>query len=339
LKIEIEPTKGEFVLGEDWRFDVRWNNTGDQPVAIAYDFSLSNRLVKVIVRGKTRPECVFLHPPSVDWVPLAHRMIEPHVSQTKVLYRDELGIADVGEYELWVEYDATNLGPEWDQVPVARIRVASNRVRFKILKPQGIDAMVFEKHSNSCNQLILSTEDLLKFYPTSVYAGLALVKKGQGGSLQEASVITDEIRDRLWYVPVAATPAKREERRQQSREGYEHFIQLAQTFLKAHTGFAEEPLLRKELAISYFFLDKPQEGWLEVETLAKLQGQWADEARDVIDARKKMNREPKPAGEPKAGATSKEPSASTPTATPAPEKAAPPNPSAPAPAKPSGGGS
>lgn len=177
LKIEVAPAEAELVLGEDWAFTVTWKNTGDAPLAIAYDTSLSSRLVKVVVQGKTRPECVFLRPPAVDWIPQAHRTIAPRGSLTKILRRDELGIADPGEYALLVEYDATGLGPDWDAVPVERVRVVSNTVRFRLVQPKGADATVFKKHANACNQIVLDQEEILKRYPTSTYAGYVLAQK------------------------------------------------------------------------------------------------------------------------------------------------------------------
>ena len=123
--------------------------------------------------------------------------------------------------------------------------------------------------------------EMVNQHPTSTYAGYALLKKGPATSLQAASVITPEVRDREWYVPVAATPAEREARRKTVREGYETFTHQAHAFLAVHPDFAEAALLRKELAITFFYLDKPQEAWIEVEALSKLEGQWAEEGRKV----------------------------------------------------------
>jgi hypothetical protein len=97
--------------------------------------------------------------------------------------------------------------------------------------------------------------------------------------------LTPEKRDLEWHVPTGATLAKQEEWRKAARESYETFIKQAKAFLCVHPDFAEQALLRKELATALFNVDKPDEAWIEVEALAKLEGQWADEAKDCLKAR------------------------------------------------------
>jgi hypothetical protein len=161
----------------------------------------------------------------------------------------------------------------------------SSVVTIEIVPATGIDKQVLDYfHGDPLGH----PKDLLGRFPTSTYAGYALLKKGQGGSLQEASVLTDAVRDSIWHVPPVATKEQQEERRRQAREGCASFIRMARPFLAAHPDFAQEALLRKALAISYFFAGKPQEAWLEVEALAKLQGEWAEEGRKVLENRKRQ---------------------------------------------------
>ncbi len=122
-------------------------------------------------------------------------------------------------------------------------------------------------------------ETVLARFPTSTYAGHVLLGHGPGGSLLDASVLTPEKRDLEWHVPTGATPAKQEEWRKTARASYESFAKKARAFLCIHPDFAEQALLRRELATALFNVDKPDEAWIEVEALAKLEGQWADEAR------------------------------------------------------------
>lgn len=138
-------------------------------------------------------------------------------------------------------------------------------------------------------------QTILDRFPTSTYAGYALVGKGPASSLQAASVASKEVRDQMWNVPTAAPKEQQEARRKEIREKYENFLQMTQDFLKVHPDFAREDMLRKEMAIVYFNLLRPQEAWLEVEALAKLEGPWAEEGRQVLENRKKATQ---PASEP-----------------------------------------
>ena len=136
---------------------------------------------------------------------------------------------------------------------------------------------------------VLHLKAIFKTYPESIYAGYALVKKGPHGSLQDASCITPKQRDINWYVPIAASSPKKEERRDKVRKSYEDFINQTRTFLNVHPNFSQQDLLRKELAIALFFLDRPDEAWKEVDKLSKLNGRWAEEAKAVLE--RKENRE------------------------------------------------
>ena len=180
-------------------------------------------------------------------------------------------------------------------------------IHLEIMEPKGVDREVYEKliipriTGPLRGQGLLSwvygdlkapekpapiRNTILEKYPSSTYAGYALLKQGPALSLQGASAVTPEVRDREWYVPVSATPAEQEACRKKARESYEAFVGKAPAFFAAHPDFAETALLRKELAIALFYLDRPSQAWAEVETLSKLTGPSADEAKACLEKHK-----------------------------------------------------
>jgi hypothetical protein len=55
------------------------------------------------------------------------------------------------------------------------MKVESNHIKIKLTDPSGIDAEIFNKYKSHCNQMMIYKEDILEKYPTSTYAGWALV--------------------------------------------------------------------------------------------------------------------------------------------------------------------
>ena len=135
----------------------------------------------------------------------------------------------------------------------------------------------------------------LSRFPTSTYAGYALIHTGPGGSLSTFEkwwTMTARQRDDAWYVPQAASPARQEARRQLVRSNYQGFVQRAQAFLAIHPDFARADLLRKELANTLFMLDQRDEAVEEVHKLATMKGPVADEARAVLSQAKQSTPNP-----------------------------------------------
>ena len=205
-------------------------------------------------------------------------------------YRDDvLALYEPGHYKVWAELQSTGItaGPTVAPDPPRyeyfwKGHATSNICEIEVLAPSGVDA---EAYKALKGDPLAHPQDLLAKYPSSTYAGYVLVGQGPGGSLQAASVMTPEVRDLEWHVPTAATPAKQDEWRKVARESYETFVKQARAFLCIHPDFAEQALLRRELATALFNLDKPDEAWMEVEALSKLDGQWAEEARNCLKAR------------------------------------------------------
>ncbi len=160
--------------------------------------------------------------------------------------------------------------------------VDSAPVTITVQAPSGEDAAAYQAFKGDP---LAHPSDLLQRFPTSTYAGYALIHTGPGGSLstfEKCWTITARQRDDAWYVPQAASPARQEARRQLVRSNYQGFVQRAQAFLAIHPDFARADLLRKELANALFMLGQRDEALQEVQKLAKMSGPVAEEAKAVM---------------------------------------------------------
>ena len=158
----------------------------------------------------------------------------------------------------------------------------SNTCSVDILAPTGVDAAAYQAFKGNP---LAHPVDLLKRFPTSTYAGYALVQSGPGGSLAWSAkwgTLTARQRDDAWYVPQMASPDQQEARRQLVLGNYTAFAQRAQVFLSLHPDFARADLLRKELANALFQLDQRDAAMQQVEALSKMKGPCADEAQALI---------------------------------------------------------
>lgn len=123
-------------------------------------------------------------------------------------------------------------------------------------------------------------------YAGSTYAGYQMLRHSPGDSLKYASKI-DEIKfdmhinnnNKLF------SAAEKEERRKAAKLRYSDFVNKARSFLVTHSDFPQEDLMRNAIAVALFYTDKPQEAWMEVETLAMMEGRFADDAKALLAER------------------------------------------------------
>ncbi len=164
--------------------------------------------------------------------------------------------------------------------------VDSSPVQLTVEAPTGVDAAAYQAFKGNP---LAHPADLLKSFPTSIYAGYALAQSGPGGSLAWSAkwgTLTARQRDDAWYVPQMASPDQQEARRQLVLGNYTAFAQRAQAFLSLHPDFARADLLRKELANALFQLDQRDAAMQQVEALSKMKGPCAEEAQALLQTEK-----------------------------------------------------
>jgi hypothetical protein len=197
LCIQIQTPTHQVVLGEPFACTMTWESSGASPITIAYTPEFLSPLIKLRLKGPMSKECVAVKE-QVEWQADAHVVIRPGEPVVRSFHPADFGAVNVGDYEMWIEYDATAIGGFWDRVGVSRIRVESNRVHFRIVTPQGNDASIFARHATRCNQIILTAQDLIRDFPTSTYAAYAVwhLSGAEGmGRSDPARVIADRSKD------------------------------------------------------------------------------------------------------------------------------------------------
>ena len=162
-------------------------------------------------------------------------------------------------------------------------------VSFSVVAPTGIDAQAYQAFKG---HPLKHPAELLKRFPTSTYAGYALMKMGPGGYLQDSEkwvTMTPRQRDIAWAVPLGATAEKQDAHRRQRRDNLSAFVSQARTYLSLHPDFARADILRKEMANALFQLDQRDAALEQVEKLSKMKGPVAEEAQAVMTRLKKAS--------------------------------------------------
>ena len=180
LAITLASEKSEYILGEPVIIRCQFQNLGDAPLVMACDLTFPDSPCAFHVSGPTRKECAdrpshyeigaYVAPPPL----LAHQAMT-----LAPVTASAYGAVDVGEYDFWTVYDSEQLGAAALRAMLSPLHAESNHLRIRITRPTGIDAEVFKKAANHCNQLGMTDEALLKDFSTSIYAGYALLSAGQ----------------------------------------------------------------------------------------------------------------------------------------------------------------
>jgi hypothetical protein len=162
------------------------------------------------------------------------------------------------------------------------------------------DQRVWQEYLSCCSSPTLTqclqthSSDILAKFPTSTYAGYALVKLGPACTMWAVAQQTPEQRNIELGIPAGAPHEAQERYRATQRAGREEFIKKATRFLAIHPDFAQADLLRKELATALFLLDRPEEALAEVRQIKVTEGLIADEAKRTLEeAEKRATPNPK----------------------------------------------
>ena len=180
----------------------------------------------------------------------------------------------------------------------------SEEANIQIVAPSGIDKEAYTFFRGSP---ISKPAELLSKYPTSTYAGYALVKRGDGSTLWYTAAMTLEQREVHWAVPQGASRQAQDAHRARVRQSYEEFVAMAERFLAAHPDFSQADLLHKELANSLFLLDRRDAALVHLNALAESMSPLSEEAKKALEILKTNE-----GGSPPAARASPPPAASLP---------------------------
>lgn len=296
LKISLYGNN-RYILGEEIIISQCWENIGTEPLYIMDKSGFPITEISVKVGGSINKDCI----PSKPLAETSQRAIVPppvpfKTGEKKVMptiKAFEYGITNEGEYEIWVEYDALKLPEKIYNAGYQKIKVESNHIKFVVEMPKGDDLKVYNLYRNRCNQITIPSSEVLQRFPTSTYAGYELCKGGP--SLRRAAEIDDAKRDMDWFVTPLTSPDEKSKRREMVRQGWTEKADRIIAFLKIHPDFAKADLLRRSLASYLFYLDRRSEAIEQLEILSKMEGQNAEDAREVlgcVEGKKKMEASP-----------------------------------------------
>lgn len=173
LYIQIQVPTNQVILGEPLTCMMTWGNKGESPITIAYVANLLSPIAKLIIQGPIDKDCA-IRGLTPEWQVGVHVTIHPQEKSMCFFSPMDSGAVNVGDYEMWIDYDSTAVEPFWDSYGVNRTRVESNHVHFSVVPPQGNDASIFKHYANRCNGITLTSQELLRRFPTSTYAMYAL---------------------------------------------------------------------------------------------------------------------------------------------------------------------
>ncbi|MCD4748677.1 MAG: hypothetical protein K8R59_04815 [Thermoanaerobaculales bacterium] len=172
------PRPERYLLGEPIRMRATLENRTDEPVTIAGGplFGLiSHGAMQLRITGDEPGPLLPIYEGISALGIQASRTLEPR--ERIVGYLNQPWILGPGRYEIWIEYAPAGRG--WDRLMeregIPNLQVESNRFRFEIVEPSGIDAQAFAKYGDKrFNRLPGShelREKLVREFPASVYAG------------------------------------------------------------------------------------------------------------------------------------------------------------------------
>jgi hypothetical protein len=175
LRIALSADKGQYLLGEPAALECTLENQSEAPLVVACDLSFAESPCTLHIAGPIRKECVVPAGRYEIGAYVAPPPLAPHqrITRGPILISD-YGAVDPGEYEFWVTYDAEQMGAAGLRSYLTAVRAESNHLRLRLVEPTGEDLAAFRQAANACNQVLFSSDVLLRDFPTSTYAGYFL---------------------------------------------------------------------------------------------------------------------------------------------------------------------
>lgn len=167
LKIDLQISKNQWLLGEEIGIWIIAENTGDE------DITVLSRIIclELKIKGPIRKKCRIMPQGFVMHNSTTHNIIKAKLYDLSNRTFNELGVVDEGNFEIW--YEAGYI----ENPTASRRKAVSNHIMIELVRPLGMDAEVFKMYKDKCNGMILAERrkgELLIKYPTSIYAGRQL---------------------------------------------------------------------------------------------------------------------------------------------------------------------
>lgn len=161
------------------------------------------------------------------------------------------------------------------------VKISQGSVQFTIIKPDATDKEAYDYFRG---KPMSKPSDLLQKYPTSTYAGYAIINypiELQSQSFRSALSEPEEYM-RKWYDRGGGEESV-QKRIKEAKEQMNKYIEYAEGFLKAHPDFHLNGLIRRKYIMCLGFTGRKEEALKQMEILSKGEGKEAQEAKKFID--------------------------------------------------------
>jgi hypothetical protein len=282
LDIKLKLAGTDFLLGEPIRIEQTIENIGKTPIVASYVTEIPWPTTHVRVLGKTSSGCVSSGGMEMGGLSVPAPLMPGQKDHPIAIRPETYGAVDVGDYELWVEYDTINSKGFGLAPYLTLIKTESNHVKIRILAPTGLDAEVFSRYSYTCNRMGFPYPEIVERYPLSTYAGYRLggepwlaplgfnekpetiIKKlWEGdfiGNHRMAITTRSVVKDGKRSTEVASVPMG-DKLRSQSKK--------LQAFLALHPGFVQRESIERCLALVSLALKEKATAVTSLEWLRK----------------------------------------------------------------------
>jgi hypothetical protein len=268
ISIKLQPHGDTFILGEHPGCDVILENESIGLVALDPRFHIDIGAYFKI-SGKRKQECI-IAPEKAEytrdyWILMANgiKMFGVDISR--------FGVAKEGNYEVWLVYNPAIGALKHFAGPtdLIRTKVESNHIKFKIIKPKGVDLEVFNKYHDDCGHITLGPKALLQKYPTSTYAGNVLVDFPIELASQPASCLDDPDKFMHSWFDKGGGEEAIQRRIREEKDSMLKYIVYAKAFLEAHPDFYWSRKIRIKYAMCLGFTGKVNEAKEQLKYMSK----------------------------------------------------------------------
>lgn len=200
-------------------------------------------------------------------------------------FRAPLCIDHVGSYKVMLV--AREQGPFIDRFAKKEFEiwsgeVDSQEVAISVVEPTGIDLEAYEYFKGQPMSDTTRWGELLRKFPTSIYAGYALMHRGPSQALWSFTSLNDPDGELRKYSDMGGGEDNLRRRIAKAQAEMQAYAEAAGLFLKAHPDFLHAPFIRRMYAMCLGLTGHMPDALAEIQTLSTGTGKEAAEAKAFL---------------------------------------------------------
>ena len=198
-----------------------------------------------------------------------------------------------GAYTVQARYRAEKQ-PDAPTAPYWTGSLSTDAVRFQVDDPQGEDLRALQAFNLAPGKTPVKSyvsfiqrnaQELLKRFPTSIYAGYVLRERGPSQVLWAISCLNDPDAELRKYSDMGGGEDNLQRRIAKTQAELQAYAKLAGPFLQAHSDFPYATMLRKNLAMCFGLTGHMPEAMAEIQVLSTGTGKEAEEAKAFLQGK------------------------------------------------------